>query len=159
MELENPEFCVISSVPRNAGLTSDRAASISAGMAERDNWSWATLICHQCQQGPAGLGAWRAIMRLELVNLEQCHLSLSQILTVFNSITESQDLQFRSRKSIFTTRYRDIYNCDLVEVRRVMLFTTITSCLTQTVILVSQGLIVKPKNSQVRGLPEVSWEP
>ena len=34
-------------------------------------------------------------MRLELVNLEQCHLSLSQMLTVFNSITESEDLQLR----------------------------------------------------------------
>ena len=34
-------------------------------------------------------------MRLELVNLEQCHLALSQMLTVFNSITESEDLQLR----------------------------------------------------------------
>ena len=30
-----------------------------------------------------------------MVNLEQCHLSLSQMVTVFNSIIESQDLRLR----------------------------------------------------------------
>ena len=41
-------------------------------------------------------------MRLEMVNLEQCHLLLSQMVTVFNLITESEHLQLRHRQEIMT---------------------------------------------------------
>ena len=50
----------------------------------------------------------RAVMRLELVNLEQCHLTLSQMVTVFNSITECEHFQLRElhrTQPLFTARY------------------------------------------------------
>ena len=56
-------------------------------------------------------------MRLELVNLEQCHLSLCQMLTVFNSIIESEDLQLRELHITGNDPLQpDIYNCELVDV-------------------------------------------
>ena len=59
----------------------------------------------------------RAVMRLELVNLEQCHLSLCQMLTVFNSIIESEDLQLRELHITGNDPLQpDIYNCELVDV-------------------------------------------
>ena len=110
MELETPEL--ISSVSleilserfslQDAGLTSDQASIFTlTAESQRLGRRQLELSNNDLSSVSAELVA-RAVMRLEMVNLEQCHLLLSQMVTVFNLITESEHLQLRHRQEIRT---------------------------------------------------------
>ena len=109
----------------------------------------------------------RAVMRLELVNLEQCHLSLCQMLTVFNSIIESEaERTSYYRQWPFTTRYLQLR----AGWRQLSIEWVIKSPLSDRVRTELQydhgnldswplGLMTYKAWKLVGGLPEVSWEP
>ena len=110
LELETPELT--SSVSpeilserfslQDAGLTSDQASIFTlTAESQRLGRRQLELSNNDLSSVSAELVA-RAVMRLEMVNLEQCHLLLSQMVTVFNLITESEHLQLRHRQEIMT---------------------------------------------------------
>ena len=111
----------------------------------------------------------RAVMRLELVNLEQCHLSLCQMLTVFNSIIESEaERTSYYRQWPFTTRTR--YLQLRAGWRQLSIEWVIKSPLSDRVRTELQydhgnldswplGLMTYKAWKLVGGLTEVSWEP
>ena len=102
LELETPDKLSSSLSPeilserfslQDAGLTSDQASIFTlTAESQRLGRRQLELSNNDLSSVSAELVA-RAVMRLEMVNLEQCHLLLSQMVTVFNLITESEHLQ------------------------------------------------------------------